>query len=365
MGYRLYHARSGAQACKLAHTLKADRCALENDWWRIEFDPCDGHIARLYDKQRHVEVLRKGNILACLNDMSDTWSHGIEEYRVEAGRFGHAKLQIAESGDVLATVRITSQFGDSTAIQEITLYRELDCIDCRFRINWQEQYRHLKIGFETRIRDGVATYDAPYGHQTRDVRGHEEPGQQWFDLTGTIEGLPYGLAVLNDGQYGFDVREGAMRVTALRSPAYAHHDPGRFEPDAGHAIMDQGWHDIHLRLAPHTGPWQDARVVKLAWELNAPLIPHIESAHPGKAVSRASIFGTEADNVLLSVVKQSEDGAELVVRGYETAGRAAKTTLHIPFFQKTFDLSFAPHEIKTVRINPKTWTMRETNLLEE
>lgn len=365
MGYRLYHARSGAQPMKLHQDLKAARDYLENDWWRIEFDPYEGRLCRLQDRQRHVEVLDKGNVLACIEDMSDTWSHGIQEYRVEAGSFGVAQLRLAEYGDVLATVRVTSHFNCSTAIQEITLYRETPIIACSMRVNWQEQYRMLKLGFETHIVDGTATYDTAYGHQVRDTQGHEEPGHQWFDLTGTVGGLPYGFAVINDGQYGFDVLDGAMRVTLLRSPAYAHPDPERFDASAGHVIMDQGWHRFHFRLAPHPGPWQDARVVKQAWEHNVPLFAHVESSHPGKLPSHTTLFGTEAENVLLSIVKKSEEGEDLIVRGYEIAGCPAETTLHIPLLNRSFHLRFAPHEIKTIRIDPRTWTVREVNLLEE
>lgn len=365
MGYRLYHARSGQQPARPRQTLKAGRDFLENDWWRLEIDPHGGHLCRLFDKHRHIEVLSKGNLLACLNDMSDTWSHEIQEYRVEAGRFGAAELTLAENGEVLASVRVSSRFGASTALQEFTLYRESEIIDCRLRVNWQEQYRMLKLGFETNITGGSATYDTAYGCQVRDTRGQEEPGQQWFDLTGVIDGLPYGLAVLNDGQYGFDVLDGVMRISLLRSPAYAHHDPARFDASAGYPIMDQGWHGFHFRLVPHAGPWEDARVVKQAWELNVPPHAHPESAHPGPLPTQTSLFGTEADNILISVVKRSEEGEDLVVRGYETAGRLADTTLHIPLLEKSFPLHFAPHEIKTVRIDPQTWIPREVNLLEE
>ncbi len=366
MGYRLYHARSGAQTPTLKYALEPGKDFLENEWWRLELDSADGHIRKLFDKHRHVDVLRGGNILACLNDMSDTWSHDVEEYRIEAGRFGQARMKVVEQGDVLATMQITSSFGASSAIQEITLYRDSGMIDCQLRVNWQEQYRLLKLAFDTNIQDGTATYETAYGHETRPAKGQEEPGQQWFDLTGTIGGLPYGLAVLNDGQYGFDVRGGVMRVTLLRSPAFAHHDPERFDASAGYPIMDQGWHRFHFRLAPHPGAWQDTRIVKEAWELNAPMYAHVESAHPGKRPPKPkTLVGTEAANVLVSVVKQSEEGEDLIVRGYEIAGRPAETTLHIPLFDQSFKLRFAPHEIKTLRINPRTWAMREVNLLEE
>lgn len=365
MGYRLYHARSGPRPIKITQALNAGPCFLENDWWRMEFDPCGGAIRRLLDKHRKLEVLHEGMTLAVLTDPSDTWSHDIEEYRVEAGRFGDARMEVLENGEVLATVRAVSRFGASMAITEYTLYRQLEIIECRLRINWQETHRLLKACFVTRIEDGAATVETPYGHHQRRANGHEEPCQQWADWTGLLDGLPYGFAVLNDGQYGVDFRDGVLRLTLLRSPAYAHHDPARFEANAGHPIMDQGWHRIHLRLAPHPGPWQDARITKQAWEMSAPVIAHVESAHPGKRPARATLMGTEAENVLISVVKQSEEGEDLVIRGYEIAGRPAHTTLHIPFFKQRFDLKFNPHEIKTIRINPRTWSMRETNLLEE
>ena len=365
MGYRCYHARSGRQSLKLLRSLDAGCYYLENDWWRIEFEPAHGHICRLYDKHHKVEVLKEGGILACIVDVSDTWSHGVREYRVEAGRFSNAQLEVVEHGDVLATMRIASRFADSAAVQEVTLYRDLDIIDCCFRINWQEQYRMLKLVYETRIVDGVATYETPYGFQERPTDGQEEPGQQWFDLTGTLDGLDYGFAVLNECKYGFDVLNGTMRVTMLRSPAYAHHDPGRFDASAGYPIMDQGWTRAHLRLVPHAGPWQDARVVKRAWELNASVVAHVESTHEGKRPPRATLMGTEAENVLLSIVKQSEEGEDLIIRGCEIAGQPAQITLHVPCFGQSFDLEFQPHEIKTIRINPETWVMREVNLLEE
>jgi len=365
LGYRCFHARSGGHPLRLKQMLAGGQTFLENDWWRLEFDPYHGHVCRLYDKRHKVETLRKGNVLACLVDSSDTWSHGYDEFRVEAGRFGNAALELLEMGDVLATVRVISTFDKSTAEQFITLYRETDTIDCRFRINWQQRYTMLKLAYETMVSDGEAAYDAPYGVQVRNTEGFEEPGQKWFDLTGRIEECPYGFAVLNDSKYGFDVCGDTMRVTMLRSPAYAHHDRTRYDSSLPFAIMDQGWQSVRIRLVPHAGSWQDARVVKKAWELNEPAFTHVESSHEGKRAQTASFIGTEAGNVLLAVLKKSEDGDGLVVRGYEIAGRPVTTTLHLPYWNKTFKVTFKPHEIKTVRIAPSTWKLEEVDLLEE
>ncbi|MCL4692068.1 MAG: alpha-mannosidase, partial [Candidatus Hydrogenedentes bacterium] len=133
LGYRCYHVRSGAKKVKTDGKLKASRDYLENKWWRLEFDPYDGHLCRLFDRKREVEVLSKGNVLAALVDSSDTWGHGYNEYRTEAGRFGNAKLELLECGDVRALVRVQSRFRNSVADQFVTIYRESDTIDCAFR----------------------------------------------------------------------------------------------------------------------------------------------------------------------------------------------------------------------------------------
>ena len=371
LGYRCYHMRSGAEAIAHERMLEGDRHHLENDWWRIEFDPYTGIICRLFDKQAGLEVLKKGNILACMVDQSDTWSHGYEEWRVEAGRFGEATLELLELGDVRATVRIVQKFGSSTVDQCVSLHRGHPTIDCRFRINWQERYTLLKLGFETKIRHGESTYDVAYGCQERDSFGFEEPGQRWIDFTGEIDGNPYGLAVLNDSKYSFDICEdrrrldgGTMRVTLLRSPAFAYHDRARHDASEPWPIMDQGWQTVRVQLVPHTGPWQEAGVVKKAWELNEPAFAHIESGHKGDLPAEASFLGTTAENVLLSVLKQSEEGENIVVRGYETAGREVKTKIELPFSKQSFEVSFGPHEIKTLRIDPTTWAITEIDLIE-
>lgn len=365
MGYRCYHARSGARTVKAKGRLKAGRDYLENAWWRLEVDPYDGHLYRLYDRKREVDVLNKGNVLAALVDSSDTWGHGYDEYRTEAGRFGNAKLELLECGDVRATLRVQSRFRDSFADQFVTLYRESDAIDCVFRINWQERYTMLKLAYETSVIDGAATYDTAYGYQVRNTKGHEEPGQMWFDLTGAIDGAKYGLAVLNDCKYGFDVLNGTMRMTLLRGTAYAHHDPARYDASQPFSIMDQGWHVIHVRLVPHSGGWQKAGVVRKAWALNERCQVHVESAHAGMLPGSFSGLAADADNVALTVLKKSEDEEFIIVRGYETAGRKTKATIQVPGLKKPIRCSFAPHEIKTLRIARHTGDTVETNLLEE
>jgi alpha-mannosidase len=72
---------------------------------------------------------------------------------------------------------------------------------------------HLSLNF---LR---ATYEIPYGQIERPTNGEEEPGQSWVDLSGVARGveIPYGVSILNDGKYSFDISGRTMRLTVLRS----------------------------------------------------------------------------------------------------------------------------------------------------
>ncbi|HOJ34601.1 MAG TPA: glycoside hydrolase family 38 C-terminal domain-containing protein [Candidatus Hydrogenedentes bacterium] len=365
LGYRCYYAEAEEKQPKKIRPLHISQDHIENTWWRIEFDRYTGGISSLYDKKHDLQVLREGNILSCLVDQSDTWSHGYDEWRVESGRFANAVITVHEKGPVRATLRITQQYNKSTAEQYVSLYSDHPDIDVLIKLNWQERYTMLKLAYETCIQNGTTTCDTAYGCQIRNTDGWEEPCQKWVDLTGTIEGKPYGFAVINDSKYAFDIRDNIVRMTLLRSPAYAFHDRSRHDASEPWPIMDQGWHTIRVSLVPHKGSWEETNLVRKSWEFNEPAFAHVESPHKGTLPTKSSFLKCDTENIVLSVLKQSEENESIVIRGYETTGKKTKTVIECPAMNKKFNVIFHPHEIKTLSIDPKTWKMRETNLLEE
>jgi alpha-mannosidase len=364
LGYRCYHLREGAPAAPSASPLEALPNRLANRWWQIDFDPAGGHWQSLRCARTGRVLLREGAVLACLADHSDTWSHGVAAYRSEIGRFGQARLRVVDAGAVLATVRSVARFGESEAQVETTLYRDHPAIDLTIRVDWRAAYQLLKVAFETPMRDTSAVYEAPYGHVVRAAQGDEEPGQSWVALTGTLDGAAHTLALLNDGVYSFDALEGTLRATLLRSPAYAHHDPFRYDAETGYEIMDQGPHCFRLRLIPHAGDWQSAEVPAQAWAFNAPPLPHVESAHPGSRPPIASLLACAGEGVLCTVVKQAEDGDGLVLRLLEAHGRATTARILLDGTPVGDPVPLAPHALLSLRLGAHR-TLRPVNLLEE
>jgi len=356
MGYRLFRQDVTKEMEAPKGLLAVTPASLENDFWHLQLDPATGHLIRLYDKRNQVEVLNTpGNVAIVLDDPSDTWSHDVKAFREEIGRFSEAKIAIEEEGQVRAALRIETRWGRSTMVQRLYLYRELDIIECRMAINWQEERKMLKASFPLNLEEPRATYDIAYGHIERPCNGEEEPGQQWLDVSGyarTTAGkrIPYGVALLNDCKYGFDVLGSEMRMSLLRSPAYAHHDPAKLNPDRRYVYIDQGWQVVTYRLVPHRGSGQEAAIPRRAWELNVSPLWVNEYAHPGRLPVSASFLEAEPENILLAVCKKAEDADALIVRGYESAGKRTQAALKMPYFGATWQAEFGAHEIKSWKV---------------
>jgi alpha-mannosidase len=242
MGYRVYRVASGSSP-EGDHALQADGSSVENDHFRLSVDPETGCVASLYDKERQIEVFRgPAASPVVIEDPSDTWSHGVVRFDDEAGAFSVERIGLVEHGPVKAALRVESRYGSSRLVQAFTIYAALDRIDVDVTVDWREQFKALKLRFPVNLDFVRATCEIPYGSIEREVDGAEQPGQGWIDLSGITPktGETYGLSILNDGKYGFDVRNDEVGLTVLRSPIYANHDPFVPQPEESYSFVDQG-----------------------------------------------------------------------------------------------------------------------------
>ena len=373
MGYRVYRVVDEPAALLPADApiLNATETRLENQWWKLEFDPATGALKSLFDKQKGLELLAgHGAQLLVIDDPTDTWGHGITSLRNVAGVFGFANVELIEAGPLRATVRLTSTWGNSVARQEISIYRSTAAIHGRLTVDWQEQQKALKLAFPFAVSDVEATYSVPYGHTVRPADGQEEPLQQWFDVTGQVRdhrgvSQRYGVALLNDCKYAGDAMGGEMRLTVLRSPVFAHHDPSKLTPGVQYEYQDQGRQTMRWALVPHGGAWADAGVVQAAHDLNAPMPFVREYVHGGELPPVQSFVEVSPANaVVVTAVKQAEEGDDLIVRLYEPGGRPAEAQVSIPLAGASFAVKAGPHQIKSYRIS-RSGDVREVSFLEE
>ena len=261
---------------------------------------------------------------------------------------------------------MTSRYGDSSVIEDFVLDAHGESLEIRIILDWREKSRLLKLRLPTLVQDPAATYEVPYGALERPADGEEEPGQRWIDVSGRIGEEMFGLAVLNDGKYGFDIRGGELGVTAVRSPIYAHHEPTSPKSGVRYQFQDQGLQRFRLALAPHRGAWSEAGLARRAAQFNQRPTVLLESAHPGPLPLVASYASIEPDHVVIGALKLAEDGDELVVRIVETAGRGARAIAKLPDRDQPLEVDIGPFEIRTFRVRSADTggAAVETDLLE-
>ncbi len=380
LGYRTYRLISGSESADSGTSfsprsegqgpeVRASDAVLENARFRLEFDPDSGCIRQLYDKQVGVNVFSgEAAKPVVIDDPSDTWSHDVYKFDNVIGAFKASSVRLVEHGPVKSVIRVTSHYGQSTLAQDFALYPDRDQIDVSVMVDWREQLKLLKLRFPVHVHFMKVTDEIAYGQIEQFANGEETPMQGWVDLSGLSNDgeKPYGFSLLNDGKYSHDVNVRDIGLTVLRSPAYAHHVPARLDPNGLYQYIDQGIQRFSYALLPHAGSWESAGTVQRAAELNQKPIALMATFHAdGRLPQSASFIAVEPSNVVVTVLKQAEDGDDLIVRAYETTRTATHASIRLPTWQRVIEADFAPGEIKTFRVPlDASAPVVETNLLE-
>jgi alpha-mannosidase len=366
-GYRQYRVSQIPTVDAPDSTVHATARSLENEHLRVTF--ADDGTLSMFDKDAGAEVFRGsagGARAVVIEDTSDTWSHDVVSYTKEIGAFGGASFVVMENGPVRATVRVRTGYGVSKMRTDWTLYAGARTLEANVHLDWHEHQKILKFSYPVEVQNPVPTYEIAYGFIVREPNGHEDPGQRWLDVSGERDGKPYGLAVLNDAKYGYSVQDSDLRISIVRGAAYAQHQPRTIDPNHEYIWQDQGIQTFRMVLAPHAGSWQDAGIVRLAEELTAPLPVLYQGIHRGTRAQSGSFLSVDVPDVVVSDVKQAEDGNDLIIRCYETAGHATKATLDLELVHRHWTGQFHPLEIKTLRVPlAPEGKIREVNAVEQ
>ncbi|MGV2881705.1 alpha-mannosidase [Paenibacillus taichungensis] len=281
-----------------------------------------GQLVRIYDRKAEREVLAAGeygNVLQVFEDkpkMYDAWD--IDLYYLEKKQeiTDLCSVQFVECGPVAAVLQFTWRYMDSSIVQKVKVYSMSGRIDFETLVDWHEQHQLLKTAFPIAVRATEATYDIQFGNVKRpthwntswDYARFESVGHQWADLSERY----YGVSLLNDCKYGYDIKDHVMRLSLIKSAT---------EPDWS---ADQGEHRFTYALLPHMGDWATGRTVEEAWSLNNPLIA-VEGAY--SSGTGKSLIRTEATGIAIDAIKMSELGDGFIVRMHEYMGSRSMITL--------------------------------------
>ena len=378
MGYKTYRwapseTSNTPSNSAVEFALDAGENWLENNAWRLEFDPVTGHLIKCTDKQHQIDILAgSAAIPIVFEDQSDTWSHDVARYDQQTGVFAEADVRLYEFNRVRAALMITSHYNHSTFRQKWLLYRQRQAIDLEISIDWHEQHKLLKYSFPLNLQHAKSFADQPYGHVERPGDGDEHPYQQWLTISGKASDtmnkqVDYNVSLLNNGNYSYSLHKSELRLTLLRSAIYAHHNPTTPDRNRIYDYSDLGRHDLTLSIINHIGPPLSARVVRRAHELNAPPFALIDYAHPGYLPKHAAFVEVKPDNIIATVLKKAEDGDSLVLRCYEVEGKETAVEIILNYNKLSGQFKIRPFQIKTLQLKVRQGALEivESNGLEE
>ena len=280
-----------------------------------------GQLTRIFDRVHQRNVLKDGalgNVLELYEDKplsDDAWN--VDSFYTEKMCILNASPEVTleEAGELLARLRFTYRFGDSSVEQDMILYRDSLRIDFDTRVHWEESHKLLKTAFYTDIRSVKASYDIQFGHAERPTHANtswerakfEVCAQKWADLSEH----GYGVSLLNDSKYGYSIRENAMKLSLLRSPA--HPDPA----------ADRGDHHFVYALLPHTGDVTEGETIREAAKLNLPAL----AVKDRETAAKTALFTFDGDGVMVDAVKKAEDDDALIIRMHEYRGGRGRASL--------------------------------------
>ena len=333
---------------------------VETPYYIVSWDD-KGRLVRLYDKSADREVIPEGkfaNVIQIFEDKPRCFDAWELESTIDL-----KKEEIPCDGNIIKTknelgyfIHFTYNYNNSKIMQTMCLYNDKRRIDFKTIVDWKESQKILKTAFSVDIRGVFARYDVQEGNIVRPITRNtsweaakfEVVAHKWADLSET----GYGVALLNDCKYGYDIKEDTMRLSLLKSAT---------DPDYS---ADYGTHEFTYSLYPHKEEWYNSGLEEEAFDLNSSVVV-LEGA---SALGKESLISFDAKNIVLDAFKKAENEEAYVLRFHEYTGRRGKINLKTglnfdswceadlmenplgEWKQTAIEVEVKPYEIKTIML---------------
>lgn len=307
---------------------KLNNFILNNRFIKVIINSATGDIDSIYEQKKQKEILSAaGNQLQAFTDRGQYWDAWNIDPEYEQKLLPKATLksiQWLENGAIQQTIRVVRVIGKSEFIQDYILEKHSPILKIANTVDWQETHVLVKAVFPLTIESDYATSEIACGAIKRPTKPEtaaekakwETSALRWVDLTD--ESQNYGVSLLNDCKYGYDIKTNQIRITLLRSPVW---------PDPN---SDKGKHHFTYAIYPHQGSWQQAKTVHHSYELNIPLqVIEIEQKQSENSYLSpvGSFLNLSAENLILMAFKpkmrNNNKIQSFILRCYECHGETA------------------------------------------
>lgn len=324
---------------------------LDNQFYRISISRTTGRL-EIFDKQLNQVITKDAEIFASEENGGDDQNIILSSGRTLINQIN--RIELEENSSVRAILCVMSEIGGTPVIQRITMYKDLKRIDLENTMDWKPG-RSLNIEqvfpiqqTNVEVRNGV-----PFG-TVSEAEIMPNAGPHWEDevapdiwkkwrqiqdwvFAGTTE---WGFTLSADHQL-IEVDPTYVRSDMLRGTRFT---PMTTVLSDGNQALDArpvaGSYTFRYSLTSGKGGWAAAKSWRAGMAFSAPLIA-VTSANPNSQKPlpvQQSFLSLNADNLVLSALKKSDDDDSIVLRAFEIRGEHSE----VPFRFLGKDRSFLP-----------------------
>lgn len=301
---------------------------LENAYLRADFSD-NGEIVALIDKKTGRSILRpggRGNRLEAFEDKPLRWDAWDIEWYFDQKSWPietASSFEVIEQGPHRAALRVERTYNKSRIVQIISLTADGTVLEFDSFVDWKESQTLLKAGFDLEVQTSEVKSEIQFGHVSRpthentswDFARFEASMHKWVALSEQ----DYAVALINDSKYGYDSRDGGLRITLVKSGTYP------FE------TADQEEHRFRYGLTVANGRSVLTDIARRAECFSHPLhtFPIGQSEQTQAPAFEAGAIEISGDNIAVHAFKVSENNDEIVIRLVEEGN--LRSTANVSF----------------------------------
>jgi alpha-mannosidase len=316
-----------------------------------------------------------------IKDNADPWGMKVRSFRTIEGRFslatpeeaarfsgiregGTSPVRVIEDGEVRTVVESILSYGASRIAIRYKIPKRGTEVEVEVRVFWAERDRMLKLGLPSKLRAPRFMGQVAYGADELPSNGDEAVAQKWLALVSEKDGAA--MTVANDCIHGSDWSGGELRLSLLRSPAYAADTwEDRLAVARDRFIPRQDTGERVFRFWLNGGRLGERMETIDREALARNEAPYVLAYFPPGGKKKA-LPGAVVDGQAVEVTafKKSEDGDDIVVRLFEPTGKARTAVVKLPAFGASAKCRLKGFELRTLRFSRRTRRFSETDLLE-
>lgn len=349
-----------AKEVKNQSKLDANQQSISNNLVKIKIKPQNGALIKLTSTNlNNNQNLLRGDMSNLTFGFEDdvligyhAWNLKDEywKYPIDFSNEKDVSIRISEEGPIFTTISISKTLDNSPVTQKITLFKERPEVFLEYITDWKKKDVMLKILYSTATNAEYVQAEGMLStlkSKTKpdvpcDKARYEKICHKFFDLSKPDNS--WGIALLNEGKYAFDVNGGDFRLTMLRVCKYPLIAPeawANLERELNKKHLDHevpeysglGPFRCRYALFPHEGgalKYTDGKpngvVKRRAEEFNNPVIV-IPLKGSAKNLSENILLNKPLlqilnGNVFLSALKlkEWEQNGSIIIRFYEFSG---------------------------------------------